>query len=93
MLPPPTPNFILFQLNFDVKFPLLRLLLFLIELKSTIFSHNIRGGRNGIMLIPAKVPILKFKDSVGNLDIDLSVDNPTRYKILFSYKISCLLGL
>ena len=39
MLPPtgpPPPNFILFQLNFDVKFPLLRLLLFLIDLKSTI---------------------------------------------------------
>ena len=32
----PPPNFILFQLDFDVKFPLLRLLLFLIDLKSTI---------------------------------------------------------
>ena len=27
----PPPNFILFQVDFDVKFPLLRLLLFLIE--------------------------------------------------------------
>ena len=35
---PPT-NFILFQLNFDVKLPLLCLLLFLIDLKSTILSH------------------------------------------------------
>ena len=35
MLPPPPPNFILFQLDFDVKFPLLRLLLFLIDLNST----------------------------------------------------------
>ena len=33
----PPPNFILFQVDFDVKFPLLRLLLFLIDLKSTIF--------------------------------------------------------
>ena len=39
MLPgPPPPNFILFQLDFDVKFPLLRLLLFLIDLKSTIVT-------------------------------------------------------
>ena len=36
MLPPPPNNFILFQLDFDVKFPLLRLLLFLSDLKSTI---------------------------------------------------------
>ena len=36
MLPP--PNFVLFQLDFDVKFPLLRILLFLIDLKSTILS-------------------------------------------------------
>ena len=36
----PPHNFILFQLDFDVKFPLLRLLLFLIDLKSTIFGHN-----------------------------------------------------
>ena len=38
MLPPiaPPPNFILFQLDLDVKFPLLRLLIFLIDLKSAI---------------------------------------------------------
>ena len=35
------PNFILFQLDFDVKFPLLRLLLFLIDLKSTILCHSL----------------------------------------------------
>jgi hypothetical protein len=34
--PPAPPNLILFQLDLDVKFPLLRLLLFLIDLKSTI---------------------------------------------------------
>ena len=33
---PPSPNFILFELYFDVKLPFLRLLLFLIDLKSTI---------------------------------------------------------
>ena len=32
----PTHNFILFVLNFDVKFLFLRLLLFLSDLKSTI---------------------------------------------------------
>ena len=34
MLPP--PNIILFELDFNVKFPLLRLLQFLSDLKSTI---------------------------------------------------------
>ena len=50
MLPPPPPNFTLFQLDFDVKFPLLRLLLFLIDLKSTIFcliNSRKRDGKNG----------------------------------------------
>ena len=37
MLPPTPPhNFILFELDFEVKSPLLRLLLFLSDLKSTI---------------------------------------------------------
>ena len=34
--PEPPHNFILFELDFDLKFPLLRLLLFLSDLKSTI---------------------------------------------------------
>ena len=34
----PPHNFILLELNFDVKFPLLRLLLFLSDLKSTILN-------------------------------------------------------
>ena len=40
MRPPPLPYFNLFQLDFDIKFPLLRLLLFLIDLKSTIVYQN-----------------------------------------------------
>jgi len=36
--------------------------------------HFIHGN---IELIPAKVPILKFKDKAGDLEVDLSVDNPT----------------
>ena len=36
MLPPPSHNFILFELDFYVKFPLLRLLQFLSDLKSTV---------------------------------------------------------
>ena len=35
----PNPNFILFELDFDVKFPLLRLLLFLSDFKSTILGQ------------------------------------------------------
>ena len=39
--PQPPHNFILFELDFDVKFPLLRLLLFLSALKSTITRQQI----------------------------------------------------
>ena len=39
MLPPPPHNFFLFELDFDIKFSLLRLLLFLSDLKSTINNH------------------------------------------------------
>ena len=35
-------NFILFELDFDVKFPLLRLLLFLSDLKSAIKQVGIK---------------------------------------------------
>ena len=38
---PPPHNYILLQLDFDVKFPLSRLLLFLIDLKSTILCNII----------------------------------------------------
>ena len=38
MLPPPTHNNILFELDFDIKFPLLRLLQFQIDLK-VLFSR------------------------------------------------------
>ena len=37
MLPPPPQKIILFELDFKIKFPLLRLLKFLSDLKSTIF--------------------------------------------------------
>ena len=38
MLPPPPHNIILFELYFNVKFPLFRLLQFLSDAKSTILS-------------------------------------------------------
>ena len=34
--------------------------------------------RGDIQLINAKVPILKFHDDIGRLEVDLSVNNPTR---------------
>ena len=34
--------------------------------------------RGDIQLINAKVPILKFYDDIGRLEVDLSVNNPTR---------------
>ena len=51
MLPPTPPNFILFQLDFDVKFPLLRPLLFLNVLKSIIFLKVLRLTKNEIQLL------------------------------------------
>ena len=55
---PPTPhNIILFELEFDVKFPLLRFLLFLSDLKSTIVllddvsTYRFRDFYTGIKLI------------------------------------------
>ena len=46
MLPPGPPhNFILFELDFDIKFPLLRLLLFLSDLKSNIFKMQKKENR------------------------------------------------
>jgi len=47
--------------------------------------HFIRGG---IELIPAKVPILKFFDREGRLEVDLSVNNPTSIRnthLLYCY--------
>ena len=38
------PHFILFELDFNVKFPLLRLLIFLSDLKSTIPLINLYPG-------------------------------------------------
>ena len=40
MLPPPQHNFILFELDFDVKFPLLRLLLFLSDSNTIVFIQR-----------------------------------------------------
>ena len=40
-----------------------------------IFRNFIKGG---IELVPAKVPILKFFDREGRLEVDISVNNPTR---------------
>ena len=52
MLTPPPPNFILFQLDFDVKFTLLHLLLFLIDLKSTIINFRNRLFKeDGVLII------------------------------------------
>ena len=55
MLPPPPHNIILFKLDFDVKFPLLRLFQFESDLKSTIFIY-----RNKL-----KVPIGKNPDPLS----------------------------
>ena len=58
MLPPTTHNFILFELDFVIKFHLLRLLQFLSDLKSTIPDipgFGRRLGKKGLhLLIPVK---------------------------------------
>jgi len=48
-------------------------------------GHFIKGR---IELINAKVPILKFFDRAGGLEVDLSVNNPTSIRnthLLFCY--------
>ena len=40
MFPPSPHNFFLFEIDFNVKFPMLRLLLFLSDLKSFFFSNK-----------------------------------------------------
>ena len=47
---PPTPTQLYLQLDFDVKFPLIRLLLFLIDLKSTI-SHLILQKKDSLHVL------------------------------------------
>ena len=41
--------------------------------------------RGDIQLINAKVPILKFHDDIGRLEVDLSVNNPTRWAWILVY--------
>jgi len=45
--------------------------------RSLLRKHCSQFIRGHIELIPAKVPILKFQDKEGGLEVDLSVDNPT----------------
>ena len=44
--PPPQHKFILFELDFNVKFPLLRLLQYLSDLKSTILCQQLCLKKN-----------------------------------------------
>ena len=48
--PPPTHNFNLFELDFNVKFPLLRLLHFLSDLKSLSYVKLLKVNSNYIGL-------------------------------------------
>ena len=51
-------------------------------------SHAIRPN---IELVPAKVPILKFRERTGSLEVDLCVNNPTsiRNTHLLYYYCKC----
>nr|ALS04397.1 poly(A) RNA polymerase gld-2-like protein A [Acartia pacifica] len=56
--------------------------------RNLLRKHCSNFIRDGIQMVPAKVPILKFRDSVGNFEVDLSVDNPTSIRnthLLFNY--------
>lgn len=58
------------------------------RLLETHYGCSIRGR---IELIPAKVPILKFRVKQGGLSVDLSVDNPTSIRnthLLYYYSKS-----
>jgi len=52
--------------QFSQAIPILKLIMNVIQ--NLDFIHNIR-------LIEAKVPILKFTDKIGNIEIDLNIDN------------------
>ena len=67
--PPPTHNIILFKLDFNVKFPLLRLLQFLSDLKSTIcylFCASLHPAADSGFGYPAtnSSPIPTHKDKI-----------------------------
>ena len=79
MLPPSPHNFILLEFDFDVKFPLLCLLPFLTDLKSTILD----------LLI---YMTLKFIDRVNLFKLGLwglffSFITPLRIKIHFKFEL------
>ena len=72
---PPPHNIILFDLDLNVKFPLLRLLQFLSDLKSTIFSYTFFIKTYNLLKIPIRnkkyfiFPLLFFVNfnlSIGN---------------------------
>ena len=85
MLPPPPHNIILFKLDFDVKFPLLRLLQFLSDLKSTILNlceHAFKGLKKSDKIFFSNIKI------TWKLKIFLA---PTKYENIVTYLLSKLL--
>ena len=60
MLPPPPHNIILFEFDFDVKFHLLRLLQFLIDLKKYYFNDkSIKKEKESMNIIRSNFQLLQ----------------------------------
>ena len=64
MLPPPPQNFILFELDFNVKFPLICLFIFQSELKSTILTtieYILNAKKNCFLGFTLKLELIRKK--------------------------------
>ena len=62
-------NIILFELDFDAKFPLLRLLIFLSDLKRTIFIlYTQKSSKSHTATYTVKTALYKFELSIFNKD-------------------------
>ena len=75
MLPPPPHNIVLFELDLKIKFPLLRLLKFLSDLKKTVLIEKLsqsfvsKAHNNFSTKISWVVPIIKMPFVVIHLMI------------------------
>ena len=70
MLPPPPYNIILFELDFNVKFPLLRLLQFLSDSKNTFLGYQYYICRGYVLCIFYITEYIHKRDLIIDQQID-----------------------
>ena len=79
-MPPPPHNVILFELDFHVKFPLLRLLKFLSDLKSTIL-----GIDSGAVNLPVSGPVKSVSSLVPDENKKQLMDRFVNLTFVYKY--------